>query len=101
MKVPKPLRPTALSGALLAAAVASVPSSAEAAPPADHDYGYGDQAYAPTFGYDAAYYVRPLGDGGFRQFGGWYGQPYGYGGYYVYGYRGHYGYGGHRRWSRR
>jgi hypothetical protein len=97
--VPKLLRTTALSGALLAAAVA-VPCSAEAAPPTD--YGYGDPAYAPTFGYDAAYYVRPLGYGGFRQFGGWYGQPYGYGGYYVFywaAYR-HFGY-GHRRWSRR
>ena len=39
------------------------------------------------------------GFGGFRQFGGWYGQPNPYGGYYIY--RGYYGYGGHRRWSRR
>jgi len=92
MKVLKLPRTMALSGALLAAAVASVPRSAEA-------YDYGDQAYAPTFGYDAAYYLRPPGYGGFRQFGGWYGQPNPYGGYYIYG--GYYGYGSHRRWSRR
>jgi hypothetical protein len=99
MKVLRLLRTTALSGAMLAAAVASVPRSADAAP-ADYDYGYGVPGYAPTFGYDAAYYIRPPGYGGFRQFGGWYGQPYGYGGYYVV-YGGYYGYGAHRRWSRR
>ena len=98
MKVPKLLQATALCGALLAAAVASVPRSAAAAP-ADYDYGYGAPGYAPTFGFDAAYYLRPPGYGGFRQFGGWYGQPNPYGGYYIY--RGYYGYGGHRRWSRR
>jgi hypothetical protein len=96
MKVLKLLWTTAMSGALLAAGVASIPHSAEAAPA---DYGYGAPGYAPTFGYDAAYYLRPPGYGGFRQFGGWYGEPNGYGGYYVYS--GYYGYGGHRRWSRR
>ena len=60
MKVPKLLQATALCGALLAAAVASVPRSAAAAP-ADYDYGYGAPGYAPTFGYDAAYYLRPPG----------------------------------------
>ena len=97
MKVLKLLRITALSGALLAAAVASVPRSAEAAP-ADNDYGYGAPGYAPTF-YDAAYYIRPPGMGASGSLGAGYGEPNGYGGYYVYG--GHYGYGAHRRWSRR
>lgn len=95
MRIPKLLRTAALGGALLAAVVACV-RSAEAAPA---DYEYGAPGYAPTFGFDAAYYLRPPGYGGFRQFGGWYGQPNPYGGYYIYG--GYYGYSGHRRWSRR
>jgi hypothetical protein len=57
MKIPKLLRTTALGGALLAAVVACV-RSAEASPA---DYGYGAPGYAPTFGFDAAYYLAVWG----------------------------------------